>query len=113
MLPKSVMASENPQQVAIIGDPTKKGLMQLDGEGQAIKAKSLDVVFPVLHGTFGEDGTIQGLFEMASVPYVGCGVLASATGMDKIVMKQLFAQAGLAVCPYQWFLRSAWEASPG
>jgi len=112
MLPQTVMASENPQQVAIIGDPTKKGLMQLDGAGQGIKAKNLDVVFPVLHGTFGEDGTIQGLFEMASVPYVGCGVLASATGMDKVVMKQLFAQAGLAVCDYEWFLRSAWEASP-
>jgi D-alanine-D-alanine ligase len=112
LLPQTVMASENPQQVAIIGDPTKKGLMQLDGAGQSLKGKKLDVIFPVLHGTFGEDGTIQGLFEMASVPYVGCGVLASATGMDKVVMKQLFAHAGLAVCDYQWFLRSAWEASP-
>jgi D-alanine-D-alanine ligase len=112
MLPQTVMASKTPQQVAIIGDPTKKGLMQLDGAGQAIKAKKLDVVFPVLHGTFGEDGTIQGLFDMACVPYVGCGVLASSTGMDKVVMKQLFAQAGLAICDYEWFLRSAWEAFP-
>lgn len=112
MLPQTVMASENPQQVAIIGDPTQKGLMQLGDSGQSIKAKALDVIFPVLHGTFGEDGTIQGLFEMASVPYVGCGVLASATGMDKVVMKQLFAHAGLAVCDYEWFLRSAWEAAP-
>jgi D-alanine-D-alanine ligase len=111
MLPQSVMASTTQQQVAIIGDPTKKGLMQLDGAGQSLKAKKLDVVFPVLHGTFGEDGTIQGLLEMASVPYVGCGVLASSTGMDKVVMKQLFAQAGLTVCDYEWFLRSAWEAN--
>jgi D-alanine-D-alanine ligase len=66
----------------------------------------------VLHGTYGEDGTIQGLLEMAGVPYVGCGVLASATGMDKVVMKQLFERAGLTVTPYCWFLRSQWEESP-
>lgn len=112
LLPQAVMASQNQQPVAIIGDPTKKGLMQLDDAGQAIKSKKLDVVFPVLHGTFGEDGTIQGLLEMASVPYVGCGVLASSTGMDKVIMKQLFQQTGLTVCPYEWFLRSAWEAVP-
>ncbi|MBI3650784.1 MAG: D-alanine--D-alanine ligase [Acidobacteria bacterium] len=112
LLPEAVMASALPQQVAIIGDPTQKGLLQLDGAGQALKSKKLDVIFPVLHGTFGEDGTIQGLLEMAAVPYVGCGVLASATGMDKVVMKQLFQQAGLTVCPYQWFLRSAWEQQP-
>ena len=55
----------------------------------------IDVVFPLLHGTFGEDGTIQGLFEMANIPYVGAGVLASAVGMDKITMKKVFAQEGL------------------
>jgi D-alanine-D-alanine ligase len=70
----------------------------------------LDVVLPVLHGTYGEDGTIQGLFEMAGVPYVGCGVLASATGMDKIVMKQLFTAAGLVVADWESFSRSQWEA---
>jgi D-alanine-D-alanine ligase len=112
MLPQAVMGSATQQQVAIIGDPTKNGLMQLDDAGQTIKNKKLDVVFPVLHGTFGEDGTIQGLLEMAAVPYVGCGVLASSTGMDKVVMKQLFQQAGLTVCPYEWFLRSAWETLP-
>jgi D-alanine-D-alanine ligase len=58
---------------------------------------SLDVVFPVLHGTFGEDGTIQGLFELADIAYVGSGVLGSAAGMDKDVMKRLFAQAGLPI----------------
>ena len=69
----------------------------------------LDVVFPVLHGTFGEDGTIQGLFEMADLPYVGCGVLASSTGMDKAFMKTLFRDAGLPICNYVWFLRDEWE----
>jgi len=69
------------------------------------------VVIPVLHGTYGEDGTIQGLLEMAGVPYVGCGVLASAAGMDKIVMKQLFTAAGLVVADWDWFPRSQWETS--
>src|SRR6185295_10934682 len=72
----------------------------------------LDVVFPVLHGPFGEDGTIQGLLEMANVPYVGGGVLASATGMDKVAMKSLFLQAGLPLCRYTWFLRKHWQADP-
>ncbi len=75
----------------------------------AATAPRLDVAIPVLHGTYGEDGTIQGLFEMANVPYVGCGVLASACGMDKVTMKVLFKDAGLPVCEYTWFLRSAWE----
>lgn len=70
---------------------------------------SLDVIFPVLHGTYGEDGTIQGLFEMADLPYVGCGVLASSTGMDKAFMKTLFRDAGLPICNYVWFLRDEWE----
>ncbi|MBM7567998.1 D-alanine--D-alanine ligase family protein [Paenibacillus sacheonensis] len=69
----------------------------------------LDVVFPLLHGTFGEDGTIQGLFEMADIPYVGAGVLASAVGMDKITMKKVFAQDGLPQCIYRYFNRTQWE----
>ena len=72
----------------------------------------LDVVFPVLHGTFGEDGTIQGLFELAGIAYVGSGVLGSAAGMDKDVMKRLFAQAGLPVVRHLTVLRSAWESGP-
>ena len=70
---------------------------------------SLDVAFPVLHGTYGEDGTIQGLFEMADIAYVGCGVLASSTGMDKAFMKTLFRDAGLPICSYVWFLRDEWQ----
>jgi D-alanine-D-alanine ligase len=69
----------------------------------------VDVFFPVLHGTYGEDGTIQGLFEMADIPYVGCGVVASSCGMDKVMMKTMFADAGLPICRHEWFLRSAWE----
>jgi D-alanine-D-alanine ligase len=108
MLPETVMRANHHQSVAIIGDPTQQGLKKLD----ANLSERIDVVFPVLHGTYGEDGTIQGLLDMAGMPYVGCGVLASATGMDKVVMKQLFVQAGLLVADYVWFLRAAWEASP-
>jgi D-alanine-D-alanine ligase len=69
----------------------------------------LDVVFPVLHGTFGEDGTVQGLLELAGIPYVGAGVLGSAVGMDKDVMKKLFRDAGLPIVPWVVILRSHWE----
>jgi D-alanine-D-alanine ligase len=72
----------------------------------------LDVVFPVLHGTFGEDGTIQGLLELAGLAYVGSGVLGSATGMDKDVMKRLFLAAGLPITRHVTFLRHEWEQSP-
>ena len=72
----------------------------------------LDVVFPVLHGTFGEDGTMQGLFELAGLAYVGSGVLGSATGMDKEVMKRLFLAAGLPITRHITFLRREWEKNP-
>ncbi|HTW78346.1 MAG TPA: D-alanine--D-alanine ligase family protein [Terracidiphilus sp.] len=72
----------------------------------------LDVVFPVLHGTFGEDGTIQGLFELAGIAYVGSGVLGSSAGMDKDVMKRLFAEAGLPIVKHVTLLRSDWESAP-
>jgi D-alanine-D-alanine ligase len=75
-------------------------------------AQGLDVVFPVLHGTFGEDGTIQGLLELADVAYVGSGVLGSAAGMDKDVMKRLFGAAGLAQTPYLSLLRTEWRNDP-
>jgi len=75
-------------------------------------AASLDLVFPVLHGTFGEDGTIQGLFELADIAYVGSGVLGSAAAMDKDVMKRLFAAASLPQTPHLALLRSQWRADP-
>jgi D-alanine-D-alanine ligase len=77
--------------------------------GAGTKDTSLDVIFPLLHGTFGEDGTIQGLLEMANIPYVGAGVLASAVGMDKVMMKKIFAQEGLPQCIFRHFTRTEWE----
>jgi D-alanine-D-alanine ligase len=73
------------------------------------RAINVDVVFPVLHGTFGEDGTIQGLLELAELPYVGAGVLGSAAGMDKDIMKQLFRAAGLPIVKHVTLLRRDWE----
>lgn len=93
--------------VTILGDPSRRGLVRLGS--QANEAQRLDVVFPVLHGTFGEDGTLQGLLEMAAIPFVGCGTLASACGMDKVTMKALFKEAGLPICRHAWLLRSEWE----
>ncbi|HEX8028036.1 MAG TPA: D-alanine--D-alanine ligase family protein [Vicinamibacterales bacterium] len=75
----------------------------------ALAALNLDAVFPVLHGPYGEDGTVQGLLELANIPYVGPGVLASAAGMDKAVMKVLFAARGLPVCDWHAFVRRDWD----
>ncbi|MFD2615121.1 D-alanine--D-alanine ligase [Paenibacillus gansuensis] len=77
--------------------------------GGGAAAPSVDVVFPLLHGTFGEDGTIQGLFEMTNIPYVGAGVLASAVGMDKVMMKKVFAQEQLPQVVFRHFTRKQWE----
>ncbi|MGD0346655.1 MAG: D-alanine--D-alanine ligase family protein [Terracidiphilus sp.] len=76
------------------------------------QGQSVDVVFPVLHGTFGEDGTIQGLFELAGIAYVGSGVLGSAAGMDKDVMKRLFVEARLPIVKHVTLLRADWERNP-
>jgi len=78
----------------------------------SVALSGLDVVFPVLHGTFGEDGTIQGLFELAGIAYVGSGVLGSSAGMDKDVMKRLFAHAKLPIVRHVTLLRSEWERAP-
>ncbi len=76
------------------------------------RAINVDIIFPVLHGTFGEDGTIQGLFELADIAYVGAGVLGSAAGMDKDVMKSLFQAANLPIVKHVTVLRSQWESEP-
>ena len=91
------------------GIPT---LMAPEPASQGQAGKAIDVVFPVLHGTFGEDGTIQGLFELAGIAYVGSGVLGSAAGMDKDVMKRLFAEAGLPIVKDATLLRVDWEKAP-
>ena len=74
-----------------------------------VSGLALDVVFPVLHGPYGEDGTVQGLLELANVPYVGAGVLASAVGMDKAAMKLVFAAKGLPICDYEVVLKRDWQ----
>src|SRR6202167_1058296 len=79
------------------------------GGGSGQSSVSVDVIFPVLHGTFGEDGTVQGLLDLAGLPYVGAGVLASAVGMDKDVQKRLFEQAGLPIVPFVAVRRAEWE----
>jgi len=94
-------------------DPTGPKLLPIAKSSAAVNSRpEVDVIFPVLHGTFGEDGTIQGLLELADVPYVGAGVLASAAGMDKDVMKRLFRDAGLPVVPWETVLRREWEDDP-
>src|SRR5215469_539946 len=92
--------------VTITGDPTRHGLVPAEapgtGSGGSAGAGALDIIIPVLHGTYGEDGALQGLLEMAGVPYAGCGVLGSALGMDKEKAKLVFQAAGLPVVP--WFM---------
>jgi D-alanine-D-alanine ligase len=97
--------------------PQSKHLTSISTSNELALAESasslgVDVVFPVLHGTFGEDGTIQGLFELADIAYVGSGVLGSAAGMDKDAMKRLFFAAGLPLTPHVTLLRSEWRADP-
>src|SRR3954462_5113146 len=86
--------------LALPGDPTAKGLVVLEAGDVPDELGSVDVVFPLLHGAYGEDGTVQGLLELAGVPYVGSGVFASAVAMDKHHMKQLLQAAGLPVPGY-------------
>jgi D-alanine-D-alanine ligase len=93
--------------------PQAHGLVPFESAASSTqKGIDVDVIFPVLHGTFGEDGTIQGLLELADIPYVGAGVLGSAAGMDKDIMKHLFAGAGLAIVKHVTILRSQWEKEP-
>ncbi|MGH2727793.1 MAG: D-alanine--D-alanine ligase family protein, partial [Actinomycetota bacterium] len=95
--------------VALVRDSGETSLRTLEG-GDGLG--SVDVVFPVLHGPYGEDGTVQGMLELAGVPYVGAGVLASALGMDKEMQKQLFASRGLRVVPYIHVHVEDWRRSP-
>jgi D-alanine-D-alanine ligase len=94
------------------GDGSEAGLSIVSAAAEPGSGTGLDVVFPVLHGTFGEDGTVQGLFELADVAYVGSGVLGSAAAMDKDAMKRMFVAAGLPLTPHVTLLRSEWRADP-
>ena len=97
----------------LLAHPGDEQIMTIDrGNTPAITGLALDIVFPVLHGPYGEDGTVQGLLELASVPYVGAGVLASAVGMDKAVAKLVFAARGLPQAKYLVVLRREWMAAP-
>jgi len=105
MLPEVLKSGER---VVLPPDPGAAALVPLSNiTGQP--RVSVDVVFPVLHGTFGEDGTVQGLLELAGLPYVGAGVLGSAVGMDKDLQKRLFVQEGLPIVPFLAVRRSEWE----
>lgn len=95
--------------IAPPADPTRPELRPLANRPHG--ERSLDVVFPILHGTFGEDGTVQGLLELAGIPYVGAGVLGSAAAMDKDLMKRLFRDAGLPVVPWILLLRRNWKTA--
>src|SRR5713101_1914812 len=97
------------QRVMMTADPTDAALVRLDGSGGG---QRLDVVFPVMHGTFGEDGTIQGLLDLASLPFVGAGVLGSAIAMDKDVSKRLLQVAKIPVVPWIAVQRADWERHP-
>jgi len=93
--------------------PNSDSLVPFESQRQGTEQGiNVDIIFPVLHGTFGEDGTIQGLLELADIPYVGAGVLGSAAGMDKDIMKSLFAAAGLPIVKHITFLRNQWEKDP-
>ena len=98
------VAGDQGRSVALARDPGESALVAEDGSRQEI-----DVVFPVLHGPYGEDGTIQGMLELAGIPYVGAGVLASAVGMDKAVQKKLFEREGLPVVPHEVVSEREWE----
>jgi D-alanine-D-alanine ligase len=98
------------QRVVMSADPTETALIALDGSNAG--GQKLDVVFPVIHGTFGEDGTMQGLLELAGLPFVGAGVLGSAIGMDKDVAKKLMQVAGIPVVPWIAVQRADSERNP-
>src|SRR6266849_8831321 len=103
MLPEVLRSG---QRVTMSADPTDAALVRLDGSGGG---QRLDVVFPVMHGTFGEDGTIQGLLDLAGLPFVGAGVLGSAIGMDKDLTKRLLQAEKIPVVPWITVRRADWE----
>jgi D-alanine-D-alanine ligase len=113
--PQELQAASQTEQataVTLTGDPTIRRLISVHGGHSLGNRGKLDVIFPVLHGTYGEDGSLQGLLDMANVPYVGCGVLGAALGMDKEKMKMIFQTLGLPNVDYLAFRRHEWERLP-
>ena len=111
LLPEVLKSGER---VVLPADPSAASLLPVApaGSHQGSQGIHVDVMFPVLHGTFGEDGTVQGLLELAGLPYVGAGVLASSVGMDKDVQKRLFEYAGLPIVSFVAVSRRDWEREP-
>ena len=105
-------ALEQGTAVTLTGDPRLRRLIPVENNEELGNRGALDVIFPVMHGTYGEDGALQGLLEMANVPYVGCGVLGSALGMDKEKMKMIFHSVGLPGVEHIVCRRHEWERSP-
>jgi D-alanine-D-alanine ligase len=105
---EAVVVPPQPKQSGMAPFQSDSALMRRAAD----RAINVDIIFPVLHGTFGEDGTIQGLLELADLPYVGAGVLGSAAGMDKDIMKSLFRAAGLPIIRHVTVLRGEWETEP-
>ena len=101
---------------ALLGDPNRHSLMKMELISSDTltlsRVAELDVIVPILHGPFGEDGTIQGLLELAGLPYVGAGVLGSAVAMDKVIFKKVMEAERIPVLPYRLVLRSEWERDP-
>jgi len=116
--PMEALAVDDPrvsQSAALLSDPSRRGLWSLEEKARAIHATRLtdiDVVFPVLHGPYGEDGTVQGLLELTGLPYVGAGVTASAVGMDKVIFKDVMRAHGLPLVDHVMVKRRAWEVDP-
>jgi D-alanine-D-alanine ligase len=114
-LPQLTIDEEPVRPAALLGDPSNRALMQVRAEGNQVTLSSvteLDVVLPILHGPYGEDGTVQGLLELAGLPYVGAGVVGSAVAMDKVIFKKVMQAEGLPILPYLLVLRSEWERDP-
>lgn len=114
-LSSGAMAESNP--ALLLAEPSERGLMRLQDQDEeqaltAVQVSRLDVVFPILHGPYGEDGTVQGLLELAGIPYVGAGVAASAVGMDKVLFKSIMLAHGLPTVAYLVILRKTWEQEP-
>ncbi len=107
------LSVENGTRVGVVPGSSARPLVSTEPEGAARwLQESIDVAFPVLHGTYGEDGTVQGLLELLGVPYVGCGVMASALGMDKVAMRAAFQHAGLPVVVYRVLTARSWREDP-
>jgi D-alanine-D-alanine ligase len=114
-LSSGAMTESNP--ALLLAEPSERGLMRLEDAKKeqaltAVQVSQLDVVFPILHGPYGEDGTVQGFLELAGIAYVGAGVAASAVGMDKVLFKNIMEAHDVPVVPYLVFLRKTWRREP-